>query len=766
MANDARVMKLFDGALQLRNVRLTERSTQTDVVGFTALDISGVTADALTRKASVELFAVTGGMVRARREKDGTINLLSLAAPATPPAPAAPVTSPGSPAAVPEFMIGEVALRDCAAEFTDLAAPRAATLALAGIQFSLKHVTLANDAVMPMQLAFNWTPQGTVKVEGNVTVKPALKAELTTEATALAILPLSPYLEEFINARLTQGAISSTGLVRVAMAEGAPTVSFAGGLAVDKFGLVDGAQNAELAGFGTLTAKEIQANTAPSLALSIGEVNLAAPYARILISQDGKLNLAALAKTEAPTAPAPLTLNTGPKPATPLPRIGVQRVVISDGDFTLTDLSLQPNVRMGVTGAGGTITGLSSENLAKADVALKAAVDGIGPVTITGQLDPLGAKKFMDLEVAVQNVDLQPLSPYSGKYAGYELARGQLNLAVQATLDGKQLESNNVITLNQFTFGAPVESPQATKLPVRLGVALLKDTNGQIVIDVPMTGSIDDPNLRIGKVVWRVVSNLLTKAAVSPFALLGSMFGGGGDELAFQEFAPGAADLQEPELKKLETMVKALTNRPGLSLALEGGFDGPADGHALRQQKLASYVRSRIWEDQRLTNPNLPPPDELEIAPEAHAAMVKKVFDERFPAGTELGAPPPAAPMTAAAPAPAQKGLIRRVVDVITFGIFSQDEPSRAAPPKAATAAPIADVTAGPGTLTTEEMTARLAEAVAVDENDLRALAAARAQRVRDYFLNEGKIAADRLFLTQPKTATENRGPRVFLSLQ
>lgn len=777
LAEGARVMKLIDGALQLRNVRLTERSTGESAVEVAALDIAGVTADALARKATVESFAVTGGRVRARREKDGAINLLAMFAPPAPTQPVAP-SAPVTTAPLPEFLIGEVALRDCSVEFTDLAAPRPAQLGLGGIQLSLKQVTLAEGVVMPLTLAFTWAPQGAVSVEGNVSLKPELKAELKSSVAALSILPLSPYLEQFINARVTQGTISTAGTVQVAMAGAVPAVTFEGGVTVEKLGLVDGVHNEELAGFSALTLTGLKAVTAPQLAVSLAEVNLAAPYARVLVNKDGTINLAALAKTGAGGVggafrPDPATaagLSGHKATAAVQPKIEIGKVIITDGDFSLADRSLEPNVRMGVTHFGGTITGLSSENLAKAGVDLKATVDGAGPVTITGQLDPLGAKKFVDLTVGVQNVDLLPLSPYSGKYAGYELARGQVNVDVKAKLDGKQLDASNVITLNQFTFGSAVASPDATKLPVRLGVALLKDTNGQIVIDVPMSGSIDDPNLRIGKVVLRVVGNLLTKVATSPFALLGSMFGGGGDELAFQEFVPGSSELQAAEIKKLETMVKALTNRPGLSVALEGGYDGPADAHALRQQKLAALVRSRIWEEQHALNPNIAPPGELEISPEAHAAMVKKFFDEKFPPGTELGAVPAQAPETVAGPGGREKGFIRRVVDVITFGVFADNndtpKPAKpATPAKAAMPAANAAATVQAG-VPLEEMTARLAETMPVDDNDLRALAAVRAQRVRDYFLNEGKVAADRLFLTQPKEAKENKGPRVFLSLQ
>ena len=322
------------------------------------------------------------------------------------------------------------------------------------------------------------------------------------------------------------------------------------------------------------------------------------------------------------------------------------------------------------------------------------------------------------------------------------------------------------ITVNQFTFGEPVQSPDATGLPVRLGVALLKDANGQIVIDVPMSGSIDDPNLRVGKVVVRVLVNLLTKVATSPFALLGSMFGGGGEELAFQEFAPGESALRATETPKLATMVKALTNRPGLSLALEGAFDGPADTFVLKQHKVAALVRSRIWEEKHAADPNIAPPEQLVIAPEASAAMMKKLYDEKFPPGTQFGAPLPKVPVPVAAPPPTKRGFIGRVVDAFTGKSRSgaegrQVEPAGASP---ASAPATAEGASGPSL---EEMTGRLAEAQAVTDDDLRALAAARAQAVRDYFITEGKVAPDRLFLAQGQEAAKMaKGPRVFLGLQ
>ncbi len=767
-----RALKLLDGALQLRELKVVERVSKEVAVALPALDIIGVNADVLAQKASVGLVGLSGGHLRVRREKDGALNLGAMFSPAgSVSATVAGAPNSGAvavPAKLPEVVIGEIGLKDFQVDVADLAAPHAAQLGLTGIQFSIKNVSLAEGAMMPLQLSLSWAPQGTVKVEGSVAIKPEMKAELKADVTGLELLPLSPYLEKFVNARLMQGAVTTSLTVQMALPADQPlAATVEGEVKVEKFGLVDGAHSEDLAGVGVLGLKGLKLSTTPQLKVAIDELNLAVPYARIIVNADKSLNLATVARTgEKP--PAEAVASPAPPASTPsAPNIAIGRVMISEGDFSLADHSVEPNVRMTINQFGGTITGLSSENMAKAAVDLKAMVDGAGPVAITGQLDPLGASKFVDLKIDFRNVDLLPLSPYSGKYAGYELARGKLLLDVKFLLDGKKISASNVITLNQFAFGNASNSPDATNLPVRLGVALLKDIDGKIVIDVPIQGSTDDPNFQIGKVVWRVIGNLLTKTAVSPFSLLGSMFGGGGDELGYQEFSPGLSALQPAETKKLETMVKALANRPGLSVAIEGSYDGPADGFVLKQQKFAEMVRRAIWEQKHAAQPAIPPPEQLLITPQENLAMVKQLFAAKFPAGTQFDAPLAKAPVAAAAPREAKKGFFGRVMDVVTF---KNRRNHKSTPAESAKPAEVkyaeGTVAGGPAV---DEMTGRMAETMELGDNDLRALAAARAQQVRDYFISVGKIDAERVFLAKDQAdpvSKTGRGPRVFLNLQ
>lgn len=784
LAPDRPLLQLEDGAVHVRQFVLREPGVAQPMIDLPAVDITGIRADGLKQTAAIAAVTVSGGTVQVRRDSHGAINLLSLMpAPATPTAPAAAtagsVAATSSGAAVPagrkgpDVTVAEFRVKDFRVDVADEAAPRPARLAVTGLQLSAQNLTLADGASIPLDLSFGWAPQGTVHIAGHVVLAP-LAADLKIATEGLALLPLSPYLEQYVNAHLTQGALTTALAARVSIPTGqAPAVAVTGDVKLEKLGLVDAAQNEELAGVGTLSIRGLRAATQPEMQVAMDEVDVAAPYARVLVAKDGALNLAGLAKSAA-KAPAPASgavaaAAAAPQPASPPPvKIDVGKVVISDGDFRYADRSVTPGVAMTLQQFGGTITGLSSTRPAKGNVDLKAMVDGAGPVAITGKLDPFGATPAVNLKVDVKNVDLVPLSPYSGKYAGYELARGKLLVDVNVAIDGKKLDSTNVITLNHFTFGGPVQSADATKLPVRLAIALLKDVHGNVVIDVPVQGRTDDPNFRVGRVVLRVIVNLLTKAAVSPFSLLGAAFGGGGDELAYQEFAPGASELQPSEMKKLETMARALSNRPALSLDLRGSYDAAADTYALKRLKLAARIRRAVWEQKRQVDPNIPPPDQLAITPQEVAAMTKTLFDQTFPPGTKFGTPLPPPPAVVPPPPAPRPGFFMRIVQAVTFAN------ARAARKAAAEKARLdqqqkeavaAAVAAG---LPLEEMTARLAETMPVDEDDLRALAQARAERVRAYFLDVGKIAPERLFLakSQPNAPAQGAGPRVFLSLE
>ena len=752
-----------EGSVRLEGLRLLEVNRSEPTIELGRLEVAGVAAEVFPLKARVGSVTLEKGRIQVRREKDGGINLLSFVPP-PPSAPASAAASGAAPAAPSDVSVGEVALKDFTVEVSDLAAPRPVNLTFANLAVSLRDFSLARPVPMPLQLGFSWPNHGRFSLEGQVGLEP-VSAKLKIATDAIDLLPLSPYLEQVVQARLTQGRLTTSLEIAAALpASGPLPATVAGDVTIADLGVVDAARNDDLLAWKSVAIRGLRAATGAKTTAFIGELALVEPSVRIIVHEDRGLNLASVVPPAAPAPAQPASAVASSPAASAAPEIEIGRISLDQAAFHFNDRSIQPHVQLGVRAITGAVTGLSSTKPGKGEIDLKAAVDGTGPVAISGRLDPLGPSKSVDLKLDLRNVELLPLSPYSGKFAGYEIARGKLGFEAAIQLADRKVAASPKLILNQFTFGQPVQSPEATKLPVRLGVALLKDIDGRIVIDLPVAGSLDDPEFRIGQVVLRVIVNLLTKAAVSPFSLLGSMFGGG-EELAFQEFAPGSSDLQPAELKKLATLREALTKRPGLGVELEGGFDAAADTYALKRVLLADQVRRAIWQRRRETDPATPPPDRLVVSPEDNAALIREKFNTAFPPGTKFGTPLPPPPAIVPPPPPPQ-GIIQRATSLLTGRevrerrAAEQENQRRAAAHQAAVAAATATG------LPLAEMEGRLAEAVAVGANELRALADARARRVRDHLIAEG-ISAERLFLAQSGNKEKPpSGPRVQLNLQ
>jgi hypothetical protein len=322
------------------------------------------------------------------------------------------------------------------------------------------------------------------------------------------------------------------------------------------------------------------------------------------------------------------------------------------------------------------------------------------------------------------------------------------------------LKSKNVITLDRFTFGEKVESPDATHLPVRLAIAILKDRNGQILLDVPIEGSLDDPQFRIGKVVMHTILNLLEKVATSPFSLLGAAFGGGGEELSYQDFAPGNAVLLPANEQKLDSLVKGLYERPGLQLEIAGSIDPETDRDSLRRTSLDKQIRTRLWQSLRKAERAATTPDQITLTPEERAAWVKKLYSEALDKGVIN--PAFIAANTNLAAIAAQISS-RSVENEKSATLLMQRSPATA--PKSSKAATTAHQTKPIASADPKEIL--LLATIPVTDGDFEALASDRAKAVRAYILQTGKVEAARLFLAENQTGgVKTNGSRVYLQFR
>jgi hypothetical protein len=787
-----RIMAVTNTRFTLRDFKLAEPDSETNMVELSRFAVTGVNVDAVARQAEIGLVSADGGKFFLLRKRSDSTNVA--VAMTAQPAEAATNAPGGIPVLLGSITnaaalllnstnlwtatVHDVEFTNYAFSLEDQVNSRPARLDLEDLTLSVKNISNLPGTNLTVDLSLRWNTNGSIKTAVAVSFAPPT-ADIQLDLDRLDFGPLDPYLEPKLNLYIPGSEFGLHGRIQLHTPAGQlPEVSFQGDTWLDGFRAVDGTLGEDLLKWDSVRVSGIDANLNP-LGVAIKEIALNNVSANLVIETNHTINLLAalhpagsIAATDtnapattnetkvATAAKTPAAPATNATPATPLPPITIGSIVISNAAASFTDHSITPNVHVAIQQFSGEIAGISSTEPRHADVNLHAAVDGVGPIDIAGHINPFSETATNDLKITFKDVDLTPTSPYSGKFAGYRIAEGKLNLDLAYNLVGRKLESKNVITLDRFTFGEKVNSPDATHLPVRLAIAILKDRNGQILLDVPVEGSLDDPQFRIGKVVIHTLLNILVKAATSPFSLLGAVLGGGGEELSYQDFAPGSAVLSPADEKKLDSLAKGLYERPGLQLEIAGSIDLDADRDALRRASLEKQIHTRQWTSLRESERATTTPDQITLTPDQRAAWVKQLYGEALDRG-----------VINAAFIAANTNLIAIAAQIPSRSVKTDKgatmlmKGSPATAPKSSKAAGVSNQSkpAAP----TDPMEALLLATIPVSPADFEALASDRAKAVRAYLLQTGKVEAARLFLTENQTGgVRSDGSRVYLQFR
>ncbi|MFZ2267345.1 MAG: DUF748 domain-containing protein [Azonexus sp.] len=623
--------------------------------------------------------------------------------------------------------IGNVAklnIEDLAFRFEDKSTSPAAVQELDG--FSLRGESLTNEPNKTGTLALQGkiNKKGSLKVDGSLQIMP-LNAALKIETQAIPLMPLEPYFGQFLNIALTRGQVSNKGEATALFdKDGVFKAGYKGSFTLGDFLAVDKVNSADFLKWRSLYLGGIDFRLQP-MTINVGEIALSDFYSKLILNQAGRLNVQDIVKkpegekpatTEA-AAPAPTsaakTAAVKPvEPAKPPVPIKIAKITLQNGTINFSDFFVKPNYTVNVTKLGGRVTGLSSAADTVADLDLRGSYANSAPVSIVGKLNPLAAKSFLDIKTDVTGVDLVGFSPYSGKYAGYNIEKGKLSLSLAYKLENNQLTADNKLFIDQFTFGDKVESPDATTLPVNLAISLLKNNRGEIDLNLPISGSLDDPQFSVGGLVVKVIVNLFVKAVTSPFALLGSMFGGG-EELSNVEFAPGRAALNDVAGKKLEALAKALTERAALKLEITGRADPEADKEGIKRVAIERAMQAEKARDTLKKSGEGVSLENIEITPAEYPVYLARAYKE--------------------AKFPKPRNMVGLQKD-----------------------------------LPLEEMEKLMLTNLPASEDDMKALAARRAEAVQAWLVEHGKVPVERIFLLPPKTVADekSKGNRVDFSLR
>ncbi|MGJ8663756.1 MAG: DUF748 domain-containing protein, partial [Marinicella sp.] len=263
--------------------------------------------------------------------------------------------------------------------------------------------------------------------------------------------------------------------------------------------------------------------------------------------------------------------------------IKVGAINIKDTSTALIDQSVEPTVSTKITELNGQIKGLSSESLSKADVNISGKFNQFSPLSIQGKINPLSSDAYTDLKVVIEDLDLLAFSPYSASYVAFPINGGKLNLELDYSLNQHELIGKNNMLFKQLKFGNKTDSPDAVQLPLKLAVSLLSDGKGEMKIDLPVSGNIDDPEFSYGGLIGKALFKLITGIVASPFKLLGKLIPNPDPNLSDIQFNPGSAELIESEKNKLNQIAEIMAKKTELNLQLNPHIDSSFDEQELKQ---------------------------------------------------------------------------------------------------------------------------------------------------------------------------------------
>ena len=449
---------------------------------------------------------------------------------------------------------------------------------------ALKDVSMDMKRAIPVEARFALQQGGKFEARGTV-VPGQASGRMDFRLAGLSLKPFGPYLNQFARLRLEGGALGTQGKLTLDPGEPSPRIAIKGGFAVDDLAILEEDTGQPFLGWKKLSSDSVRVALGPKRRVSIGEVEALAPFGKVIIFEDRSLNLQHLRRAEAVAVSA----TTTPSQPVEFP-VAIERLRIVDAKAEFADLSLTPQFGTRMQELGGIVTGLSTDPASAAQVELDGKVDDYGSVRIRGSVQPFRATEFTDIALAFRNLEMTRLTPYSGKFAGRKIASGKMSVDLEYKVKQRQLAGTNKFVVNQLRLGERVDSPDATKLPLDLAIALLQDGNGVIDLNLPVSGSLDDPQFSYGAIVWKAIVNVLTKLVTAPFRALGAILGVDSEKFAAPGFDPGSSALLPPEQEKLKMLADALAKRPALTVTIEPGYDPAADRLALQEAAMRREV--------------------------------------------------------------------------------------------------------------------------------------------------------------------------------
>ncbi len=648
-------------------------------------------------------------LVKTRAEMKPDDAVAAAPADATTPAPEPATATPMSDWTL---QLGTAALKDGRLRFVDSVPKTPASVTVNTIALTATALSNTAGARFPLSLGLTLASGGSVKANGTFSVLPKLTLDATIQGSDLAIAVIQPYASEVARVRIAGGALGFD--TRVAMPS-MDALAVDGSLSFSDLDVRDAAEGKPLLAWKNLAVDQYAYRVADN-ALDVSEVALSAPYARVQVNADQTTNVQQLLvkRAEAAAESKPSAKDSGSSTT-----VTIGKISLSKGSADFADRSLPLPFATHITRLEGAVSTLSTASRNPARLSLNGQVDRYGVARIQGKLTPFDPTLDTDIRLLFRNIEFPDLSPYTVKFAGRRIDSGRLEVSLQYRIERGALKGDNSVVISDLQLGEKLDQPDAMTLPLGLAIALLKDSDGKIQVDLPVSGNIGDPQFELGGVIRKAIVQLITGVVTAPFRFLGSLVGMESEQFDQIAFEPGQPEVPPPALEQLGKLAEALQKRPILALEVPGAFVAEPDRAALQSQRVSAKIdagvealRAAKSREQSLTV--------------LQRKVVEELFHLRFPDES---------------PKDLQAGFRRPPPDD-PQGKAQLDESAYVS-----------------------ALQLRLEQAEAVSDADLDALGVARAQAVVAAITDSGEIAAERVQVGAPEAAKLDQRGWVILKL-
>ncbi|NNA70736.1 MULTISPECIES: DUF748 domain-containing protein [Pseudomonas] len=603
------------------------------------LDISETSIDLAKQQVIVGKIRSNKLETWAAREADGQLDWQKLFAsqpskPASQPEPAsAPATAdspkpePTAPSKPWQVLLKDVQLRNYQVHLADRQVKPAVALELGPLNVDVQDFDSLNQSPFTLKIDSGLGKQGKIQASGQVNLNP-VSAKLKVDTKDIDLRVAQAYISPFIRLELRSGMLGSNLDVNLKSTEPL-ALQITGRAQVDQLHTLDTLKTRDFLKWQRLVVEGL--NYQHGNSLSIDKINLLQPYVRFMINDDRTTNVDDLLIPQPANKGSQSAAKSSASNEKPL-GIRIGQVAINDGSANFADFSLTPNFATAIQQLNGQIGTIDSRQAKPASVDIKGKVDRYAPVTIKGSVNPFDPMAALDIATSFKRVELTTLTPYSGKFAGFRIRKGRLNLDLHYIITKGQLKAENKVVVEQLQLGEKVDSADAVDLPIRLAIALLKDTDGKISIELPVTGDLNNPQFSVMPIVWQTLRNLVVRAATAPFKFIGGLVtGGGSEDLGNVSFAAGSSALSKDAESALNSLAKALKERPALRLEIEGTAAASSDGPFLAAERLEREYQYNYYKILQRRGDKVPAQASLLEVPEKEKApLLEGIYRTRL----------------------------------------------------------------------------------------------------------------------------------------